>query len=253
MVEVIWVDHLPYWAQGSGTGPLLVSQTHKIVQLWDWSFWASLLAWTVLLEDCWPIITIHPSVYPTHKALQSSKQASDWSQQGCISCLTCSYPELTKDHVLTSAYVNIFRTVTRNAVNKSVWRKKDCFWLPLNKHAMNIWLSSLKIRAHLSWRTGKHLHVLHVLRTYPTCSYPGYQDTTTYAALGWEGRGQPGADIHKIPNTGFNAHMQPAILTRRDAGSARLSGITMQLKIIKKIYDVPKYLIDFSHTHYHNL
>ena len=42
---------------------------------------------------------------------------------------------------------------------------------------------SLRIRAHLSWRTGKHLHVLHVLRTYPTCSYPGYQDTTTYAAL----------------------------------------------------------------------
>ena len=48
---------------------------------------------------------------------------------------------------------------------------------------MNIWLSSLRIRAHLSWRTGKHLHVLHVLRTYSTCSYPGYQDTTTYAAL----------------------------------------------------------------------
>ena len=106
------------------------------------------------------------------------------NRQGCISCGMCSYPELTKDHVLTSAYVNIFRTVTRNAVNKSVWRKKDCFWLPLNKHAMNIWLSSLRIRAHLSWRTGKHLHVLHVLRTYPTCSYPGYQDTTTYAALG---------------------------------------------------------------------
>ena len=53
---------------------------------------------------------------------------------------------------------------------------------------MNIWLSSLRIRAHLSWRTGKHLHVLHVLWTYPTCSYPGYQDTTTYAALyaGWK-------------------------------------------------------------------
>ena len=106
--------------------------------------------------------------------------------QGCIFRLTCSHPELTEDHVLTSAYVKIFRTVTRNAVNKSVWRKKDCSWLPLNKHAMNIWLSSLRIRAHLSWRTGKHLHVLHVLRTYPTCSYPGYQDTTTYAALGWE-------------------------------------------------------------------
>ena len=77
--------------------------------------------------------------------------------QGCIFRLTCSYPELTEDHVLTSAYVKIFRTVTRNAVNKSVWGKKDSFWLPLNKHAMNIWLSSLRIRAHLSWRTGKHL------------------------------------------------------------------------------------------------
>ena len=40
--------------------------------------------------------------------------------QGCIFRLTCSHPELTKDHVLTSAYVKIFRTVTRNAVNKSV-------------------------------------------------------------------------------------------------------------------------------------
>ena len=104
-------------------------------------------------------------------------------RQGCISCGTCSYPELTEDHVLTSAYVKIFRIVTRNAVNKSFWRKKDCSWPPLNKYAMNIWLSSLRIRAHLSWRTGKHLHVLHVLRTYSTCSYPGYQDTTTYAAL----------------------------------------------------------------------
>ena len=105
------------------------------------------------------------------------------SWQGCISCGTCSYLELTEDHVLTSAYVKIFRIVTRNAVNKSFWRKKDCSWPPLNKYAMNIWLSSLKIRAHLSWRTGKHLHVLHVLRTYSTCSCPGQQDTTTYAAL----------------------------------------------------------------------
>ena len=40
--------------------------------------------------------------------------------QGCIFRLTCSHPELTEDHVLTSAYVKIFRTVTRNAVNKSV-------------------------------------------------------------------------------------------------------------------------------------
>ena len=47
------------------------------------------------------------------------------SVQGCIFRLTCSPPELTEDHVLTSAYVKIFRTVTRIAVNKSVWRKKD--------------------------------------------------------------------------------------------------------------------------------
>ena len=40
-------------------------------------------------------------------------------QQGCISCGPCSCPELTEDHVLPSAYVEIFRTVTRNAVNKS--------------------------------------------------------------------------------------------------------------------------------------
>ena len=39
--------------------------------------------------------------------------------QGCISCGTCSYPELTEDHVLTSAFVKIFRIATRNAINKS--------------------------------------------------------------------------------------------------------------------------------------
>ena len=119
----------------------------------------------------------------THPNLKNIHTFLTYALQGCIFCLTCSYPELTVDHVLTSAYVKIFRTITRNAVNKSVWRKKDCSWLPLNKHAMNIWLSSLRIRAHLSWRTGKHLHVLHVLWTYSTCSYPGYQATTTYAAL----------------------------------------------------------------------
>ena len=101
-------------------------------------------------------------------ALRQSKKAFSRGQ----GCIFRSHPELTKDHVLTSAYVKILRTVTRNLVNK---------------HAMNIWLSSLRIRAHLSWRTGKHLHVLHVLRTYSTCSYPGYQDTTTYAALAFGG------------------------------------------------------------------
>ena len=53
--------------------------------------------------------------------------------QGCISCETCSYPELTEDHVLTSAYVKVFRIVTRNAANKSFWRKKDCSWPPLKQ------------------------------------------------------------------------------------------------------------------------
>ena len=50
---------------------------------------------------------------------QGYQSCKDIDYQGCISCGMCSYPELTKDHVLTSAYVNIFRTVTRNAVNKS--------------------------------------------------------------------------------------------------------------------------------------
>ena len=40
--------------------------------------------------------------------------------QGCIFRLMCSHRELTKDHVLTKAYVKIFIIVTRNAVNKSV-------------------------------------------------------------------------------------------------------------------------------------
>ena len=55
------------------------------------------------------------------KLFETSKIYSmDMSMQGCIFRLTCSHPELTEDHVLTSAYVKIFRTVTRNAVNKSV-------------------------------------------------------------------------------------------------------------------------------------
>ena len=41
-------------------------------------------------------------------------------KQGYINRGTCSHPELTSGHVLTSAYVIIFRAVTRNAVNKSV-------------------------------------------------------------------------------------------------------------------------------------
>ena len=121
--------------------------------------------------------------------------------QGCISCGMCSYPELTKDHVLTSAYVNIFRTVTRNAVNKSVWRKKDCFWLPLNKHTMNIFIqrsNSLRTRARFSENQSAprlenrktspcipcapnllHVLVSRILGYHSLCS-PGYAYAFTY-------------------------------------------------------------------------
>ena len=77
--------------------------------------------------------------------------------QGCIFRLTCSHSELIKDHVLSSAYIKIFRTVTRNAVNKSVWRKKRLFLTShINKHVMNIFIkhqpehSSPRTRARLS-------------------------------------------------------------------------------------------------------
>ena len=61
--------------------------------------------------------------------------------QWCINHVTCSHPELTQDHVLTSAYVIIFWTVATNGVNKSVWRKKDCSWLPSTNMQ---WISLLK-------------------------------------------------------------------------------------------------------------
>ena len=32
----------------------------------------------------------------------------------------------------------------------------------------------LENRKTPQWRTGEHLHVLHVLRTYSTCSHPGW-------------------------------------------------------------------------------
>ena len=66
------------------------------------------------------------------------QQCMQTNKQGCINRGTCSHPELTQDQVLTSAYVIIFCTVATNAVNKSVWRKKDCSWLPFNKHATNV-------------------------------------------------------------------------------------------------------------------
>ena len=51
-------------------------------------------------------------------------------RQGCIFRLTCSHQELTKDHVLTSAYVKIFRTVTRNSVKGVFEGEKIVFDFP---------------------------------------------------------------------------------------------------------------------------
>ena len=77
----------------------------------------------VMVAPIWPLWPFHNDAIPgltmlpsTHSPISLYK-AAWW--QGCISCGTCSYPELTEDHVLTSAYVKIFRIVTRNAVNKS--------------------------------------------------------------------------------------------------------------------------------------
>ena len=63
-----------------------------------------------------------PQAHKHRVAIKIQRNGKDtfYHIQGCIFRLTCSYPELTEDHVLTSAYVKIFRTVTRNAVNKSV-------------------------------------------------------------------------------------------------------------------------------------
>ena len=62
-----------------------------------------------------PMHIPHSNLYQVEYAVKCLS-----SLQGCIFHLPCSQFELTKDYVFTSAYVKIFRTVTRNAVNKSV-------------------------------------------------------------------------------------------------------------------------------------
>ena len=56
----------------------------------------------------------------TVKLSQYFQNYPEYSRQGCIFRLKCSHPQVTEDHVLTSAYVKTFRTVRSNAVNKSV-------------------------------------------------------------------------------------------------------------------------------------
>ena len=63
--------------------------------------------------------TIAASIIPMSQ-LTIARCVPNKRQQGCISCGTCSYPKLTEDHVLTSAYVKIFKTVTRNSIDKNV-------------------------------------------------------------------------------------------------------------------------------------
>ena len=69
-------------------------------------------------------------------------------RQGCIFRSTCSYPELTEDHVLISAYVKIFRTVTRNGwtcvhvascqtIFDRRFHQRWC-WLPLHSHVLRL-------------------------------------------------------------------------------------------------------------------
>ena len=100
---------------------------------------------------CWHNQALHLNVCKcgTHK-IGSTKAKNSlfcirnliYVTQGYINRSTCSYPELTSCHVLTSAYVIIFWAVARNAVNKSVWRKKTVLdfpstnmqWISLFKH-----------------------------------------------------------------------------------------------------------------------
>ena len=49
-------------------------------------------------------------ICPTDKIEKGNAEILTISLQGCIFRLTCSYPELTKDHVLTSAYVKILES-----------------------------------------------------------------------------------------------------------------------------------------------
>ena len=112
--------------------------------------WATIL----LMHQKWHCtdICVHISFCSTDfpQKLKISTQEKFWLQrsggseqrQGYINRGTCSYPEPTSCHVLTSAYVTIFWAVARNAVNKSVWRKKtvldfpstNMLWISLFKH-----------------------------------------------------------------------------------------------------------------------
>ena len=107
-----------------------------------WSYFFEQSTWYIYLSKIHPITYIQWSFFGNRVCMifLDLTLQNPPHYQGCIFRLTCFNSELTKDHVLTSAYVKFFWTVTRNVVNKSVWRKKDCSWLPLNKHAMNIFI-----------------------------------------------------------------------------------------------------------------
>ena len=64
--------------------------------------------------------------------------------------LILSWPRIMCSQVRMLTFLEPSR---ENAVHKSVWRKKDCFLLPLNKHTMNIFIqisNSPRTRAQFS-------------------------------------------------------------------------------------------------------
>ena len=83
-----------------------------------------LLALEVLLEDLWPMMTIHPS-HPSvlHEASKSSKQASDWSES---TSNDLQRPKMTYDDLRRLHYDSILAT----------------FWLHSDYTLITFWLHS---------------------------------------------------------------------------------------------------------------
>ena len=67
---------------------------------------------------------------PFHWSQQFLPPSISFPCQGYINRGTCSHPELTPCHVLTSAHEVIFWAIAGNAINKSVWRKRTVLDFP---------------------------------------------------------------------------------------------------------------------------
>ena len=71
-------------------------------------------------------------------------------RQGCIFRLTCSHAELTKDYVLTSAYVKFFRTAMRNTIPKWQGAASLFTWSHLRNEFFACW-STEKLIEIYAW------------------------------------------------------------------------------------------------------